>query len=155
MTITWRRGCDSRDIIRRAREGRAVSWSKSFGFLPSKSVCLSRQELGRVGTLNCGGRGVDEYICASHNSRHMLKLPSRWSIILLYQSRTLPHRPYNTRSLPLTREELSQKLDDQIRRRYPTIPPAVVEEVVRARRGIWGGLLGRQSALDYPSSSCD
>jgi len=42
--------------------------------------------------------------------------------------------------------------DDQIRRLFPNDSHAVVEEVVRARREIWGGLSGRKCASDPDSS---
>ena len=45
----------------------------------------------------------------------------------------------------LSRELLDQKRDDHIRSHFPSLPTDVVEEVVKARNGIWGDQLGRQS----------
>lgn len=46
----------------------------------------------------------------------------------------------------LTRNEAIQRRDDQIRRIMRREVDEVVEEVVRARREIWGGLSGRKSS---------
>ena len=48
----------------------------------------------------------------------------------------------------LSREQAVQALDSQIRSLFPTTPAVEVEEVVRARRGIWGGLNGGELYLD-------
>jgi hypothetical protein len=50
-----------------------------------------------------------------------------------------------------------ERIDDEVRSHFPGDPVEVVEEVVRARNGIWEGLRGRKSNLispDYVQLTC-
>jgi hypothetical protein len=73
---------------------------------------------------------------------------SRWTFSLAHPSpRLLPLRLH--RSLHLNRDQIDQKIDDQIRGIFHKEAADVVEEVIAARRGIWEGMNGRES----PASS--
>jgi hypothetical protein len=82
----------------------------------------------------------------------MRSLTSFRSLPLL-SSRSLPAtRPLNrfqtlhhTRSVWLSRSEVLDRIDDHIRSHFPEEAEEVVEEVVRARNGIWAGLRGRKA----------
>jgi hypothetical protein len=50
----------------------------------------------------------------------------------------------------LGREEVLERMDDEVRSHFPGDPVEVVEEVVRARNGIWEGLRGRKRNLLCP-----
>ena len=54
--------------------------------------------------------------------------------------------PLQARSNPkwLSRAETLERIDDHIRSHFPGDPVEVVEEVVRARNEIWGGLHSRK-----------
>jgi len=68
----------------------------------------------------------------------LARLP-RWTLSLL------PSSPRLRRSLHLNRDTIDQKIDDQIRSIFHKEAAGVVEEVIAARRGIWGGMNGRES----------
>lgn len=68
-----------------------------------------------------------------------------------------PAATFQQRSIWLDRTQIQAKIEDDIRNRFPGEPEEVVEEVARARRGIWEGLIGRKSNLappDYVQLTC-
>lgn len=68
----------------------------------------------------------------------------RWTLSLLQSSpRLLPQ--HLRRSLHLNRDQIEQKIDDQIRSIFRKEAADVVEEVIAARKGIWEGMNGRES----------
>jgi hypothetical protein len=72
----------------------------------------------------------------------LARLP-RWTPSLLPSSpRLLPL--YLRRSLHSHRDQIDQKIDDQIRSIFHKEAVGVVEEVIAARRGIWEGMNGRE-----------
>lgn len=77
---------------------------------------------------------------------------STWTLSLVQSSpRLLPLRLH--RSLHLNRNQIDQKIDDQIRNIFCRQAAAVVEEVIAARRGIWEGMNGRES-LESSHTRC-
>jgi hypothetical protein len=76
--------------------------------------------------------------------RFMIARLPRWMPTLLQSSPRLL-QPHLRRSLHLNRDQIDQKIDDQIRSIFHKEAAAVVEEVIAARRGIWEGMNGRES----------
>jgi hypothetical protein len=74
----------------------------------------------------------------------MLACLPRWTPSL-FQSSPKQLVPHLRRSLHLNREQIDQRIGDQIRSIFHREAAAVVEEVIVARRGIWGGMNGRES----------
>jgi hypothetical protein len=87
----------------------------------------------------------------------MRSLTPIWSLPLLPRHSLYSIRALNTvqsqspkRRPWLGREEILKRIDDHTRSHFPGEPVEVVEEVVRARNGIWAGLRGRKTSL-YPN----
>lgn len=78
-----------------------------------------------------------------HPNISMFARISRWTPSLLPSSVRLL-MPQTRRSLHLNPDQINQKIDDQIRSIFHKEAAAVVEEVIAARRGIWGGMNGRE-----------
>jgi hypothetical protein len=73
------------------------------------------------------------------------RLPSPWNPVHVQRRALTTPRPARPSGLALA--EIQQRIDDRIRRTFREESPDVVEEVVRARQEIWGGLHGGKSAL--------
>lgn len=65
--------------------------------------------------------------------------------------RTVPKSHRREAGEILTREALARMQDEVVRRTFPAEAVEVVEEVVKARRGIWEGLNGRKF---FPCHKC-
>ena len=85
------------------------------------------------------------------SNRPMLARILRWTPSLVPLSARLL-APQLRRSLHLNRDQINQKIDDQIRSIFHKEAAAVVEEVIAARRGIWGGMNGRECLGELQNS---
>jgi len=86
---------------------------------------------------------------------NLYQIPRRLAADVTRRNRLKEHR---ARTVPqreavemLTREDLARIQVETVRRTFPAETAEVVEEVVKARRGIWVGLNGRKFSHTHAS----